>query len=302
MMRDVLAIIICFHPDHARLRGLIDAVAPGAGRIVLFNNGGLDIAKLGEIGADIHVESPGDNLGLATPLNFGCDYAVEHGFRFLVSFDQDSTPPVDMIPRLREELIAYQQKNVRAIAIGPQLVDIRDGKETVSPFVRFRGIGVDKWTGEGTEPVSQLITSGCMLDLQQWSPEKRFKDPLFIDLVDNNWCWKMTRMKYLLLGTSRTRMPHELSEEIRESSVISLNKYGRVRRYFQMRNAVYHLFHESLSLAQRLYVARAIVVVFASSLIADERRSHALRECLRGAAHGLAGRLGAYPAPVDRRA
>jgi rhamnosyltransferase len=294
MMHDVLAIIVCFHPDHAHVRRLIDAIAPTVGCIVLYDNGALDVAQLGPIAANLRVESPGGNMGLAKPLNFACDYGVQHGYRFLVSFDQDSTPPSDMIPLLRDELLAYQQRDPRAVAIGPQLVDVRDGKETVSPFVRFTTFGVEKWTGQGTEPVSQLITSGCMMDLNHWSADSRFKEPLFIDLVDNNWCWKMTRMNYRLLGTSRARMPHELSEEIRESRVMSLNKYGRVRRYFQMRNAVYHLFHESLSAAQRLYVARAMVVVFASSLMADERPMQALWQCLRGAVHGLAGRLGAY--------
>ncbi|SDI11402.1 rhamnosyltransferase [Paraburkholderia phenazinium] len=295
MTRDILAIIICFKPNHERLRGLIDAISGSVGRIVLFDNGGLDVAKLACTGAEkIQVESPGENVGLATALNFACEYGAKNGYRFLISFDQDSTPPAEMIPILERELLAYQAKNARAIAIGPQLVDVRDGKEMISPFVRFGKIGISKWSGDGTEPVSQLITSGCMVDLSVWGTENRFNDELFIDYVDNNWCWRMTRKKYLVLGTSRARMPHELSEEIKESSYISLNKYGWIRRYFQMRNGVYHLAHESLSLAQRLYVLRAMIVVFLSSVISDERPLQSVWQCMRGAAHGLVGRMGAY--------
>jgi rhamnosyltransferase len=295
MTRDTIAVIICFNPNHDRLRGLIDAISGSVGCVVLFNNGGLDPAKLASTAAvRIHVESPGQNLGLATPLNFACEYGAKNGYRFLVSFDQDSTPPADMIPLLERELLTYQAKNPRAIAIGPRLVDVRDGKETISPFVRFGKVGVTKWIGEGTEPVSQLITSGCLLDLRMWDAENRFNDALFIDFVDNNWCWRMTRKQYLILGTSRTRMPHELSEEIKESSYISLNKYGQIRRYFQMRNSAYHLVHESLSLAQRLYVLRAMVVAFLSSMISDEQPLQSVWQCLRGLAHGLVGRLGAY--------
>jgi rhamnosyltransferase len=294
IMSNIIAIIICFNPDHQRLRGLIDAVNPGVGRIVLFDNGGLDMAQLGGVSAKILVESPDENVGLARALNFGCEYGAKNDFRFLVSFDQDSTPPVDMISILERELVEYQLKNARAVAIGPQLVDVRGGQESISPFIRFGKLRIFKWTGNGTEPVSQLITSGCMLDLHAWNAENRFNDELFIDYVDNNWCWKMIRKKYLILGTSRTRMPHEISEEIKESSYISLNKYGRVRRYFQMRNSVYHLIHESLSPAQCLYVARAMVVVFLSSLLSDERPLQSVWQCFRGAAHGLVGRLGGY--------
>jgi rhamnosyltransferase len=199
-----------------------------------------------------------------------------------------------MISILERELVEYQSRNMRAIAIGPQLVDVRGGKYLVSPFVRFGKFGVAKWSGEGTEPVSHLITSGCMIDLRAWSTENQFKDELFIDYVDNNWCWQMTRKDYLILGTSRTSMSHEISEEVKESKYISLNRYGKVRRYFQMRNSVYHLLHESLTLAQRLYVARAMVIIFASSVFSDERPVQSVLQCLRGAAHGLIGRLGSY--------
>jgi rhamnosyltransferase len=133
-----------------------------------------------------------------------------------------------------------------------------------------------------------------MLDLRAWSAENHFKDELFIDYVDNNWCWKMVRKNYVVLGTSETRMTHEISEEVRDSKYISLNRYGKVRRYFQMRNSVYHLLHESLTMAQRLYVARAMVIIFASALFSDDRPVESVLQCLRGAAHGLIGRLGAY--------
>lgn len=293
-MNDVLAIVICFHPDHPRLRELIDSIAQDASKIILFNNGGLNPSALGDIPDKVEVASRGHNVGLGEPLNYGCDEAARDGYRFIVSFDQDSSPPSGMIDSLRRELLAYQEKDARAIAIGPQLIDRRNGEDQILPFICFDGLKALKWSGEGTKPVSHLITSGCMIDVSRWGDVDRFLDDLFIDFVDNNWCWRAERRGYLLLGTSRAIMPHAISDGIRSMGFFSVSKYGPVRRYFQMRNSLYHLTHERLTWAQRIFVLRAVMATFISALVSDASSFQSLRECFRGLRHGLVGRLGSY--------
>lgn len=293
-MNDILAIIICFHPDHRRLRDLIASIDQDVSRIILFDNGGLAIQELGELSDKVETASRGRNVGLGEPLNYGCDVAARGGFRFFVSFDQDSTPSSGMIGRLRDELLAYQERDARAVAIGPQLVDCRQGHHQVVPFIRFQGLKALKWSGEGTQPVSHLITSGCMIDVSRWGEVDRFLDDLFIDYVDNNWSWRAERRGYVLLGTSRAIMPHELSDGIESVGFFSVNKYSPVRRYFQMRNSAYHFFHESLTWAQRVFVLRAMMVTFVSALISDAAPLLSFSHCIQGLGHGLIGRLGAW--------
>ena len=293
-MTDILAIVICFHPDHRRLRDLIASIEQDASRIILFDNGGLNPVELGEVSDKVDVVSRDRNVGLGEPLNYGCDAGVRGGYRFVVSFDQDSSPPSGMIDSLRRELLAYQEKDERAVAIGPQLIDHRHGHDQVIPFVYFDGHKTLKWSHEGTRPVSHLITSGCMIDVSRWGDVDRFLDDLFVDYVDNNWSWRAVRRGYVLLGTSRAMMPHEISEGIKKAGIFSVNKYGHIRRYFQMRNSVYHLFYESLTLAQRLFVLRAMVVTFVSASMADAASLRSLWQCARGLWHGLTGRLGPY--------
>lgn len=292
-MNDILAIIICFHPDHHRLRDLIANIGQDVSKIILFDNDGLASQELGELSDKVEIVSRGRNVGLGEPLNYGCDVAAREGFRFCVSFDQDSTPPSGMISRLRDEFLAYRARDTQAIAIGPQLVDCRQGHHEVVPFIQFQGLKALKWSGEGTQVVSHLITSGCMIDVSRWGEVDRFLDDLFIDYVDNNWSWRAVQRGYVLLGTSRVIMPHEISDGIEKAGAFSVNKYSPVRRYFQMRNSVYHLFHESMTPAQRLFVLRAMAVTLVSASISDASSLRSLWECFRGLGHGLIGRLGA---------
>lgn len=293
-VNDILAIIICFHPDHRRLRDLISNISWNVSKIILFDNGGVNPAELIDVADKVKIESRGRNVGLGEALNFACDAGVRGGYRFVVSFDQDSSPPREMIDLLRRELLVYQDKDARAIAIGPQLIDRRNGHEEVMPFICFNGFKALKWSGEGTRPVSHLITSGCMIDVSCWGTVDRFLDDLFIDYVDNNWSWRAGRRGYVLLGTSLAKMPHELSEGIEQIGAFSTNKYSPLRRYFQMRNSAYHLFHERLTLAQRLYVLRSMAVTFVSAMISDPSSLRSLSQCIRGLGHGLVGRLGPW--------
>lgn len=289
---DTIAIVICFHPDHKKLVKLIGSINQSVTKIIIFDNGGVNHGELLGACSKVEIVSHGRNVGLGEALNHGCDEGFRGGYRYVVSFDQDSSPSNEMIDALKRELIAYQEKDSRAIAIGPQLIDHRNGHDHVMPFIRFRGLKAEKWSGEGTKPVSHLITSGCMIDVSQWDVTDRFLDDLFIDYVDNNWCWRAERRGYVILGTSLATMPHELSEGIEKRGIISANKYSPFRRYFQMRNAAYHLFHERLTLAQRLYVLRAMALTLVSSLISDTSTVKSVQQCLRGLGHGMVGKLG----------
>lgn len=289
---DNIAIIICFHPDHKKLANLVGDINQSVSRVIIFDNGGVDPDALLGVSSKVEIVSRGRNAGLGEALNHGCDEGFKGGYRFVVSFDQDSSPSSEMIDTLKRELLAYQEKDPRAIAIGPQLIDHRNGQDHVMPFIRFRGLRAEKWSGEGTKPVSHLITSGCMIDVSRWDAVDRFLADLFIDYVDNNWSWRAGRRGYVLLGTSLARMPHELSEGIEEKGIISANKYSPFRRYFQMRNSVYHLIHERLTFAQRLYVLRAMTVTLVSSVISDTSSIKSVQQCLRGLGHGLIGKLG----------
>jgi rhamnosyltransferase len=293
-MNSVSSVIICFYPDIVKVNKLINIIEASVDQIIVINNGGLDANLLANESGKVRVESRGENLGIATALNIGCDIAIKSGCRFIVSFDQDSTPEKSMIPNLVQEYLVCESTGQKVAAVGPQLMDVRSGLSVFIPFVKFTSYWYEEWVGEGTQPVSQLITSGCLVNLSAWADGNKFNEELFIDFVDNNWCWRVVKKGYLVLGTNRARMAHEISDQIKKANRYSLNKYGPTRRYFQSRNAVHHLIYEDLLLAQKFYVLKSLVVMFASVLFFDKNRVQSFGQCIRGFVHGLMNILGPY--------
>lgn len=296
-MSRVAAIIICFHPDSEKLGRLVSCVSEVVDEVIIFDNGGLVEAELPAFGDKLRIETcGGQNLGVATALNLACAAAWERGCRYAVTFDQDSQPDKAMIPGLLAELRNWAQVGGKAAAIGPQLIDVRDGSERKAPFLWISRFSCGRVRGEGTQPVSLLITSGCLLDLEVWKSVARFEDALFIDFVDHNWCWRVAAQGYALLGTTKVKMVHELSDGLRTAGRATLTMYGPTRRYFQCRNAVYHLFHYPFSVGRARFELRTIVHTVLSAALADGARWQSLWQCLRGGGHGLCRRLGPFRA------
>lgn len=291
-MNYISSIIICFYPDILKLNKLIQTIQESVDQIIVVNNGGLDTDLLGMESGKVRVESRGENLGIASALNIGCAIAIESGHRFIISFDQDSTPEKSMIPKLMQEYLIYEVAGQKVAAVGPQLIDVRSGLSISIPFVKFTSYWYEELVEEGTQLVSQLITSGCLLNLSAWADGNKFNEELFIDFVDNNWCWRVIKKGYVVLGTTKARMAHEISDKIKKTNRYSLNKYGPTRRYFQSRNAVYHLFYEDLLVAQKLYLLKSLLVMLASVLFFDENRLRSFWKFLHGVVHGSMKVLG----------
>lgn len=294
-MTSVAAIIICFHPDHERLAALIATIAGSVDEIILFDNGGLDAKALPAVGVRLRVEARGgENLGVATALNLACELASQGGCKYAISFDQDSTPDEAMISQLLTELQDWQGRGERVAAIGPQVVDVRDGTERSPPFLWISRYRCRQVTGHGTQPVSLLITSGCLFDLNVWKTVAKFDDKLFIDLVDHNWCWRLAASGYDVLGTTKVRMVHELSSGLKKAGRATLTMYGPVRRYFQCRNATYHLLYEPFTLGKMRFLVRSTVLTVASAAFADKAPWVALWQCVRGTIHGACRMMGPF--------
>jgi rhamnosyltransferase len=291
-MNRLTAIIVCFHPEHEKLGSLIQALAPSVASVIVFDNGGLDVARLPAVGTAVHVESRGGvNLGIATALNICCRLAWENGARYAITFDQDSLPEPGMVETLMAELQDWQTRGQRVAAIGPRFVDVRSGVERVIPFLWTTAFAIRYLAGEETQPVSLLMTSGCLLDLQVWKLVS-FDDRLFIDLVDYNWCWRLARQGYIFLGSGRARLRHELSQRLVHIGRIMLTSYTPQRRYYQCRSAVYNFLYVDVPPGGKRFLLSYLFGAWLVAVSIDAAKLRSLWQCLRGCAHGLVGRLG----------
>lgn len=163
------------------------------------------------------------NLGLARALNQGIGAAIESGSRYVLLLDQDSRPT-------RETFDALLAAAARIEGEGRLLA-------CVAPLLRDRKSTAD--TGDHAGGVS-FATSGTMLTRVGWERVGPMWEPLFIDGIDHEWCFRARSRGLETVLVREAVMQHDMGEE-------GINLLGRyrplhrspVRHYFIVRNTLW---------------------------------------------------------------
>lgn len=168
--------------------------------------------------------SQGENLGIAMALNIGAERAIEQGYDFLLTMDQDSVAVADMVALMLECL---DDRNVARIGI-------------VSPF---------HVTKSGHLPGTELcqdvmtpMTSGCLLNLAVYRTVGPFRNDFFIDFVDNEYCLRLRKNGFGVCRANLARLEHSVGDTKKYGPFIATN-HSPLRRYYKTRNR-FMVFHD----------------------------------------------------------
>jgi rhamnosyltransferase len=174
---------------------------------------------------DVEVIRNGRNLGVATALNQGARRALAQGYDFLLMMDQDSSPRDGMVAALQR---AFRQWPTRVAIASPLHLDPN------SPP------GPDS-AGERGQARSMLVTmtAGSLLDLQAYRELGPFRDDLFIDQVDHEYCLRAHRNGYDVVQVGNAVIEHTLGDRtvrnVGGRAVVTSN-HSALRRYYITRN------------------------------------------------------------------
>jgi len=293
-MRQILAVVVCFYPEPSSLQSLSLKLQQEGVPVVWINNGpsgSLNAVKTQHVLYILELEQ---NLGVATALNRGFEWALQNGFDAVISFDQDSHPDLGIVGQLQSSWLKAVMQTPHLAAIGPATVDHQSGQEmfTFAPY---------NWTRRRFLPsqnktyvVDHLITSGCLMPCAVWQDVGPMNERLFIDWVDNEWCARARLKGYLLLMDGSTKMPHSIGEVSRPLLWRRFHLHTPLRHYYLLRNALLIAKQSKFDLGWRihhiLYAARVIV----ASLLLGQQKYSRLYYALRGLVHGLIGRSGKF--------
>jgi rhamnosyltransferase len=219
---DIAAIVVLFNPCSDVLDN-IDSYASQVGRVIAVDNtpsAGASIQAELDARAIVYVPM-GDNMGIATALNVGCKRALALGYSWVLTMDQDSTAP----PALVREL-------ARCIANpGSEQVAI------VAPAWEQAG-GLAAETFDSCTDLDFAMTSGNLLRLAAFDALGGFREDLFIDHVDNEFCMRARRNGWRIVQRQDTVLLHRMGtlQHVRFPIPCYITDYSPVRRYYMVRN------------------------------------------------------------------
>ena len=281
------AAIILYKPDSDITYRLIESVLEQVDVLCIIDNSPLPTV-LNIPKSRLHYHHFPKNIGIAAAHNIGLTDLHAAGCIFGMLLDQDSTIDDDFAFRLSSLLVASKVKNRPVVAIGPRII-CSFSEKTVKPRIQ-REISVY----ENLVCVTQIISSGMMIDLSKLELIGFKDERLFIDGVDHEWCWRAKTQDLLVAIANNVEMVHKLGDGRSKFAGITYKVGSPVRLYYQFRNI--------LILARRGYVpnywkTRNILVLpvrfFANSLLQNDKRER-IKYMLCGLWDGLFKKDGAF--------
>jgi len=230
---NICAVVVTYFPRPENAENLA-ALASQVERILVIDNGSseqtLEPIESAARRVDATVVRLGANLGIAHALNKGLELALEQGFRWLATFDQDSRATPGMIEAMARALEAYPESE-RIALVTPIHLDRRSG---VAVSDRWR-----EQSGADWQVIRTTMTSGNLVNIEAARAVGGFEDTLFIDYVDHEFCLRLRRHGYRILEATRAVLSHALGEmELRQVGAkrVGITHHSALRRYYITRN------------------------------------------------------------------
>lgn len=222
----ICAGIVTYNPDLQLLKSNIESILHQVDSVVVFDNGSSNCQEVCALLSYIdkcNLIMSNDNKGVAFALNRLCEWAASHNYIWIVTLDQDSISPNDMISQLQKYI------NDDVAIISPNIVYKNNEKYVSKPNKTFE---VVKW----------VITSASLTNISIWDKLNGFDNWLFIDGVDYDYCLRANKMGYKVIRSYETELFHELGN-LRciklFGKVIYVTNHSAIRKYYMSRNAVY---------------------------------------------------------------
>ncbi len=244
----IAGVVILYNPP-AQLEENIRSYAPYLSKLLVIDNSPFEKSELRDSLiklARVEFIFPGKNLGLAAGLNLAANMAIIQGYDWLLTMDQDSHFEENGFLEFSKKMNAHRDAGI----LSPRHVL---GNESI------------KSTKTEWESVPVVMTSGNLLNLSVFSRVGPFHEPLFIDYVDHEFCFRLRKMGFLVWRNNKVILMHslgELREERRLGLTFRPTNHSPLRRYYMTRNRLYVMFHYKRVLIPELFALTKEILKF----------------------------------------
>ena len=231
--------------------------------------------------------SLGGNRGLAYALNKGCNKAIDEGFDYILTMDQDSYFELNSV-KLMKEFIKKSNKHYAIIApnVKSVYIDEIENKKKIAYTVLTEG---------KNKELIWVMTSGSMMCIKDFVEAGKFDEKLFIAHIDidlgialNNLGKKIIMLSdviiYQTFGNSK---PKKILWKVVHPSFAN-----PVRTYYLFRNQVYLLKKYGIKsygiINVKLYKFIVKIILF------EDKKIEKILMAVKGIFHGVSEKMGKY--------
>ena len=205
------------------------------------------------------------NLGIAAALNIGCSVALDEGFEWCMTMDQDSSWTPDYLEMYLTSFLDMKNhySNIKSFAPTPLIERSYLGKLKIiiKNFIRRnKDIPVYSYC-------DKVICSGNIINLESWKTINGFEEKLFIDEVDFDFCFRLRENGYEIVKYNTIFFSHVLGAE-KKQILFSKDTHSSSRLFYIFRNRFY-IIKKHPDFAHKYSYRKGIIKLFIHKCIFD---------------------------------
>lgn len=192
------------------------------------------------------------NLGVATALNNGAKRAIQDGYKWLLTMDQDTNFIGNSFEKFIKALPTTELSMYGIIAPWhkTKLKDLKPIEDIDFPM--------------------EVMTSANLLNLDIYQKIGGFTDWYFIDGVDMDYCYRLRMNGYEIMRINTIEIEHNLGDIVYKNILgrkVLLTNHNYIRRYYIARNYLYikkmysniDPYHCDINARQRRWIIKIIL-------------------------------------------
>lgn len=237
----IAAGIVLFNPDKERLQSVLNSLLMQVGLIIIYDNVGNFAHFFNKDNEHILYMTQNTNMGIAYALNRIMEEAKKAGFEWVVTMDQDTLVPDDMLGEFTQCSI-----DDKTAIICPQVIDKR------RPYM-----SIDD-SEERFSVVDFCITSASCTNLKIWDDLGGFDESLFIDFVDNDYCKRLNIAGLNIIRCNRVIIDQQFGD-IKLKSAKKVAFFMWLSSIFHNKNIAKLSYKKNVSPLRVYYVHRNLI-------------------------------------------
>ncbi len=283
-IKNTCALVITYYPDNEVISRL-HRIRQQLPSVMIIDNASdkncLSILREFAESSSVKLLENDHNKGIAEALNQGASLAIELGFSWVLTLDQDTLIQNDMFDVLTE---IYKSSNCSSPLIGSNYWDVHKNKPNLKCHLCAGKTFVERCT---------VLTAGTLLKLDLFQSIGGFRSDYFIDSVDHEYCLRARANGYVVLSSCKPLMSQFIGRPSCRGSLMFTSNQLPVRRYYMARNALVtaksYFWHEPHWSVRQVI---GLFVTFLSIVLFEKDKRNKLHAQIRGIVDALKNKMG----------
>lgn len=221
---EIAAVVVLYNPDNGMFDNLLTYMNQVKKIYVIDNSDCKNINYLKNLKKYEKVKyfDNGGNKGIAAALNIGAGLAIQDGYQWLLTMDQDSKATTHMIKIMENYINKNSDQKLGIVAAYP-----------LRPYEKHRNLLKRKRNRY------EVITSGNLVNVQAYHAVGGWEDKLFIDYVDTDFCLRLRQAGYQVIQCEDALLKHNLGNNTTHLECGCYLNRSPQRIFYTVRNGCY---------------------------------------------------------------